>query len=317
MPRSAYEIQMLHGMGEPIERALIGMGHRVRVYTPYGAMLPGMAYLVRRLLENTSNESFLKASTAGHASVGELLRDPEEVGAMFGKSRRAPSPATAGLPPFRNEPPTDFTRPEARLAMRKALDAVKRACDDGPILGPIVGGVALEGGNVVETRDPGDLGRVVSRVRHADLRGAEAAVEAARASWPSWAATPAEDRANVLVRAAELMRRDRHTLAAWEVHECGKPWREADGDVAEAIDFCEFYAREMIRLAGGERRDVPGETNAVEPVARGVVVVIPPWNFPMAIPMGMTAAALVAGNAVVLKPAEQSPMLGGISCIER
>ena len=105
------------------------------------------------------------------------------------------------------------------------------------------------------------------------------------------------------------MRRDRFELAAIEVFECGKPWREADGDVAEAIDFCEFYAREMIRLAEPEHRDVPGETNAIERIARGVVVVIPPWNFPLAIPMGMTAAALVAGNAVILKPAEQSPVI--------
>ncbi len=106
------------------------------------------------------------------------------------------------------------------------------------------------------------------------------------------------------------MRRDRFELAAVEVFECGKPWREADGDIAEAIDFCEFYAREMIRLAEPERRDVPGETNAIERISRGVVVVIPPWNFPLAIPMGMIAAALVAGNTVILKPAEQSPVIG-------
>ena len=101
----------------------------------------------------------------------------------------------------------------------------------------------------------------------------------------------------------------RFELAAWEVYECGKPWREADGDVAEAIDFCEFYAREMIRLAEPRHRDVPGETNFTEHLPRGVAVVIPPWNFPLAIPTGMTVAALVAGNTVVLKPAEQSPVM--------
>jgi RHH-type proline utilization regulon transcriptional repressor/proline dehydrogenase/delta 1-pyrroline-5-carboxylate dehydrogenase len=113
----------------------------------------------------------------------------------------------------------------------------------------------------------------------------------------------------VLTRAAAIFRRRRFDLAAWEVYECGKPWREADGDVAEAIDFCEFYAREMLRLAEPSRRDVPGETNAGAPIARGVAVVIPPWNFPLAIPTGMTVAALVAGNAVVLKPSERSPMM--------
>ena len=105
------------------------------------------------------------------------------------------------------------------------------------------------------------------------------------------------------------MRQRRFELAAWEIFECGKPWREADADVAEAIDFCEFYAREMIRLAEPRRRDVPGETNACEHLPRGVAVVIPPWNFPLAIPCGMTVAALVAGNTVVLKPAEQSPVI--------
>jgi RHH-type proline utilization regulon transcriptional repressor/proline dehydrogenase/delta 1-pyrroline-5-carboxylate dehydrogenase len=105
------------------------------------------------------------------------------------------------------------------------------------------------------------------------------------------------------------MRRDRFLLAAVEVYECGKPWVEADADVAEAIDFCDFYGREMLRLGKGEHHDVPGETNAVEYIGRGVAVVIPPWNFPLAIPTGMTTAALVAGNTVVLKPAEQSPVI--------
>ena len=105
------------------------------------------------------------------------------------------------------------------------------------------------------------------------------------------------------------MRNRRFELAAWEVFECGKPWAEADGDVAEAIDFCEFYAREMIRLAEPRHRDVPGETNFTEHIPRGVAVVIPPWNFPLAIPTGMTVAALVAGNTVILKPAEQSPVI--------
>ena len=102
------------------------------------------------------------------------------------------------------------------------------------------------------------------------------------------------------------MRKRRFELAAWEIFECGKPWAEADGDIAEAIDFCEFYAREMCRLAEPRHVDASGETNYTEPIARGVAVVIPPWNFPLAIPTGMTVAALVTGNTVILKPAEQS-----------
>jgi RHH-type transcriptional regulator, proline utilization regulon repressor / proline dehydrogenase / delta 1-pyrroline-5-carboxylate dehydrogenase len=310
VPREGYEIQMLHGMGEPIQRALVADGYRVRVYTPYGAMLPGMAYLVRRLLENTSNESFLKASTAGRASADVLLRNPEEVGAMWGlksrrKSQAEPPPA---LPPFRNEPVTDFTRPENREAMREALADVRgRLGKSHPL---VLGGKPVVSGGEFESIDPGDTTRVIGRFPRGRPEDAAEAVNLARGeAFARWSATPAGRRADVLVRAAASMRRRRFELAAWEVYECGKPWREADADVAEAIDFCEFYAREMLRLAETTHRDVPGETNAIEHIARGVAVVIPPWNFPLAIPTGMTVAALVAGNTVVLKPSERSPMM--------
>ncbi len=308
------EIQVLHGMGEPLARALAARGVRVRVYTPYGAMLPGMAYLVRRLLENTSNESFLKASTAGKAHWDDLLRDPEEYGRMFGRLNRTtakPILQPQALPAFQNEPPTDFSRVENRLKMQAALASMRDQIEGeggGLACLPVVAGHAIETDDVVNTLDPSDHSRVVAATRMARVVDAEAAVAAARAAFPKWSHTSARERAEVLLRAAEIFRQERFTIAATEVYECGKPWREADGDVAEAIDFCEFYARRMIELAEPRRRDVPGETNEIEHVARGVAVVIPPWNFPLAIPTGMTVAALVAGNTVVLKPAEQSPL---------
>jgi RHH-type proline utilization regulon transcriptional repressor/proline dehydrogenase/delta 1-pyrroline-5-carboxylate dehydrogenase len=309
VPIDGYEVQVLHGMGGPIQRAASGRGNRVRVYTPYGAMLPGMAYLVRRLLENTSNESFLKASSRGVTRVDDLLRDPEEIGSMWSKSARPrPSPApSADLPPFRNEPPTDFTRPEARASMRDALRAVRGQLGTARVAS--IGGVPLDATETFESTDPGDFSRVVARFPRSEPRHAVEAVGVARKAFAAWSNTPAEVRATVLLRAADLFRRRRFELAAWEVYECAKPWREADADVAEAIDFCEFYAREMLRLAAPRRRDVPGETNATEHLARGVAVVIPPWNFPLAIPCGMTVAALVTGNTVVLKPSERSPMM--------
>ena len=309
------EIQVLHGMGEPLAQALASRGVRVRVYTPYGAMLPGMAYLVRRLLENTSNESFLKASTVGRLRWDELLRNPEESGLMFGRSKRAAARASAPpltLPPFQNEPPTDFSRSDNRHKMSAELENVLTqitTAGKNPVCMPTIGGREVATDDLVKTVDPSDKTRVVAVTHMARVEDANAAVAAARAAFPGWSQTPARARAEVLLRAAELMRRDRFALAAWEVYECGKPWREADGDVAEAIDFCEFYARRMIDLAALRHRDVPGETNAIEHVARGVAVVLPPWNFPLAIPTGMTVAALVAGNTVVLKPAEQSPMM--------
>ena len=138
---------------------------------------------------------------------------------------------------------------------------------------------------------------------------AAAAVEAAKAAFPAWRAVAPEQRAALLSKAAAILRRRRFELAAWEVYETAKQWREADADVAEAIDFCEFYGREMIRLAHPQRHDVPGEENQTIYDARGVAVMIAPWNFPMAILCGMTAAALVTGNTAIMKPAEQSPII--------
>ena len=161
----------------------------------------------------------------------------------------------------------------------------------------------------LDSLDPSQSSRVVGHVAWRSVGHAEAAVAAAAAAFPAGRRRSRADRAAVLIEAAAILRKSRFELASWEVYECGKPWAEADADVAEAIDFCEYYAREMIRLAEPRHRDVSGETNYTEPLPRGVAVVIPPWNFPLAIPTGMTVAALVAGNTVVLKPAEQSPVI--------
>jgi RHH-type transcriptional regulator, proline utilization regulon repressor / proline dehydrogenase / delta 1-pyrroline-5-carboxylate dehydrogenase len=309
VPPEGFEAQVLHGMGTPIQRAVAGRGLRVRVYTPYGAMLPGMGYLVRRLLENTSNESFLKTSLSGYAELDDLLKSPEEVGAMWtSRTRSRPAaPEAQPLPPFHNEPLSDFGRPEARAAMSTALGEVRGRL--GGTYHLSVGGVRVAAAESLVSIDPGDFSRVVARFPRCPPAQAGAAVAAAKRASATWSATPAADRVAVLIRAAAIMRGRRCELSAWEVYECAKPWAEADADVAEAIDFCEFYAREMLRLAEPRRRDVPGETNTSEHLARGVAVVIPPWNFPLAIPCGMTVAALVAGNAVVLKPSERSPMM--------
>jgi RHH-type proline utilization regulon transcriptional repressor/proline dehydrogenase/delta 1-pyrroline-5-carboxylate dehydrogenase len=313
LPKSSYELQTLFGMGDAIQKVLVERGHRVRVYTPYGAILPGMAYLVRRLLENTSNESFLKASLAERAPIDDLLRNPEELGAMLTRKRKpkadsAVSLARAPHPPFRNEPPLDFARAPDRESMRRAIESVRLQLGRSYPLS--IGGHEIHTeGRRLDSLDPGHSSRIVGQVALADVRQAEAAVAAARKAFPAWSATPPENRAAVLFEAARIMRARRFELAAWEVFECGKPWAEADGDIAEAIDFCEYYAREMCRLAQPRHCDAAGETNYTEPIARGVAVATPPWNFPLAIPTGMTVAALVTGNTVVLKPAEQSPVI--------
>jgi RHH-type proline utilization regulon transcriptional repressor/proline dehydrogenase/delta 1-pyrroline-5-carboxylate dehydrogenase len=164
---------------------------------------------------------------------------------------------------------------------------------------------AIEG---LESTDPGAPDRLVARAGRAGPAEADAAVVAAATGAAEWAARPAAERAEVLVTAAALLRERRLELAGLEVRECAKPWPEADSDVCEAIDFLEYYARGAVELERGPALlQAPGERNELRYVPRGVVAVISPWNFPLAIPAGMTAAALATGNAVVLKPAEQSP----------
>jgi RHH-type transcriptional regulator, proline utilization regulon repressor / proline dehydrogenase / delta 1-pyrroline-5-carboxylate dehydrogenase len=307
LPKDSYEIQMLYGMAEPIKDALVSMGHRVRVYTPYGQMLPGMAYLVRRLLENTANESFLRASFVEHISEERLLMHPVVKGQnAVGNGKADESGGSPAV--FRNEPLADFSREEARQAMRRALDEVRsQFAETYPL---VIGNSPRSTAEIIDSINPSRIGEVVGRCGRATVTQAEEAIAAARSAFPAWSATDPQRRAAYFHQAAKVMRRRRFELAAWEVYECGKQWREADADVAEAIDYCNYYAEEMLRLAQPQRRDVPGEENAYFYHPRGVAIVIAPWNFPLAILCGMTVAALVTGNTAVMKPAEQSSVIG-------
>jgi RHH-type proline utilization regulon transcriptional repressor/proline dehydrogenase/delta 1-pyrroline-5-carboxylate dehydrogenase len=305
VPAGSYEIQTLYGMADPIKEALVSLGQRVRVYTPYGQLLPGMAYLVRRLLENTSNESFLRASFIEHVSEEQLLMNPLRKSTATLRNTRHGADNTDA---FRNEPLADFSRADARQAMRRALEEVEGQLGRSY---PIVIGSAAQNSELwIDSLNPSHARQVVGRCGRATVAQAEQAIAVARAAFPEWRETDPKVRADYLFRAAEVLRRRRFELAAWEVYECGKQWRESDADVAEAIDYCEYYGREMLRLAGPRHRDLPGEENLYFYEPRGVTVVIAPWNFPLAILCGMTTAALVTGNTVIMKPAEQSSVIG-------
>jgi RHH-type proline utilization regulon transcriptional repressor/proline dehydrogenase/delta 1-pyrroline-5-carboxylate dehydrogenase len=214
------------------------------------------------------------------------------------------------LPPFVNEPILELRRSEARKALSAGMAALEPRL---PMRVPmLIGGEQVTGDALVST-DPGAPDRIVALAPRATPADAARAIEVAAAFAPRWAATPAADRAAALVRAAAWMRERRHELAALAVRECAKPWAEADGDVAEAIDFLEYYARGAVALdRGATIIQVPGEKNTMRYAARGVCAVIAPWNFPLAIPTGMTCAALASGNTAVLKPAEQSPGCGAM-----
>jgi RHH-type proline utilization regulon transcriptional repressor/proline dehydrogenase/delta 1-pyrroline-5-carboxylate dehydrogenase len=215
-----------------------------------------------------------------------------------------PSPARASPAPRRR------ASVAASQACAPAVARARAACQSPPLVPVVIGGERTEPADRFDRRDPSAHERVVARICAATAADARRAVETAHAAQPAWQAAGVHRRADVLRAAAAIMRARRFDLAALQVFEVGKPWREADADVAEAIDFCEYYAREAERLFAPRRVDVPGEENATTHLPRGVAVVIAPWNFPLAILCGMTAAALVTGNAVVMKPAEQSSLTG-------
>ncbi len=301
LPPGSFEFQMLYGMGEPVRRVLRKMGHRVRVYAAVGELIPGMAYLVRRLLENTSNESFVRQFFAEKRSFEELIRPPQRTTPGSG---HAPSGKA-----FRNEPPLDFSEAGNREKMK---DALKRVRGELNRRYPLAGGngEAMAGVEAVSV-NPANPSEVVGRVSLAGTKEAERAIQPAREAWATWRAVSPRGRAEYLFRAAEELRKKRFELAALEVYEVGKTWKDADGDVTEAIDYLEYYGREMEKLGAPVRLgDYSGEVNDYGYEPRGIGVVIAPWNFPLAIPAGMVSAGIVAGNCVIFKPSGLSPVTG-------
>lgn len=261
-----------------------------------------MAYLVRRLLENSSNEGFLASRFTLGKSADELLQNPADLSRKTVKEQ----PVTRS---FLNFPHLDFARHEVRIAFSTALKKVSsRLGRKWPL---VIGGEPVKTRDTIPSLNPADPSIIIGTVSKGEPRHAALAIEAARATAPQWARTNPAERARIIDRTADLIEEKRYELAALEVLEAGKNWSEADADVAEAVDFCRFYACEMRRLASPVlTQDIPGEENLQHWLPRGVGVVIAPWNFPLAILCGMTVAALVTGNTVVMKPAEQTPVLG-------
>jgi RHH-type transcriptional regulator, proline utilization regulon repressor / proline dehydrogenase / delta 1-pyrroline-5-carboxylate dehydrogenase len=302
VPSGAYEVQMLYGMAGELAQVFHELGQRVRIYTPFGQLIPGMAYLVRRLLENTSNDSFLRHSYAEDLSIEDLLMKPADV------AKKAPPVKVPPTPSFVNEPHIDFGIPTNQKLMTQALESV--ADELGQDYGLVIAGKTILNRPLQSSFNPSQRDQVIGRIAMATADDALNAVETARRAFPTWSRTAVQYRAEYLELIAREMRQRRFELAAWQVYEVGKPWAEADADVAEAIDFCMYYAQEMRRRETPQQFDLPGEENEYFYRPRGVAVVIAPWNFPLAILTGMVAAALVTGNTVVMKPAEQSSVIG-------
>ena len=327
LPRTAYEIQMLYGMAEPIKKALVEMGFRVREYAPIGDLLPGMAYLVRRLLENTSNESWLRGKFAENLTPKDLLKDPSLKGigsaaqagvtasnaassSLAGAVAGASTGATAGanILSFRNEPYKDFAIDSNRSSMMAALAlARKEMSKSWPV---IIDNKEIKTDTLFERTNPSKPSEILGKSFFASEKEAEQAVVSAKKAMMSWKKVPTQERANYLFKLADKMEQKRWKLIATQVLEVGKPWAEADADVAEAIDFCRYYAYAMLDMEKPKRAGhAPGEHSIYHYQPRGITLVIAPWNFPLAILAGMVAAAAVAGNSVIMKPAEQSTLV--------
>ena len=209
---------------------------------------------------------------------------------------------------FRNEALTDFSQEENARAMREAVERVRGELGrEYPL---VIGGERVTSGQTLESYNPARRTEVVGRFQKATQELAGRAVETANETFRTWSRVPPEERAELLFRVAALLRERRHYFSAWMVFEVAKTWAEADGDTAEAIDFCEFYAREMLRYAAPQPLvKIEGEENELVYLPLGVGVVIPPWNFPLAIMAGMTVASVVTGNTVVLKPSSDAPTI--------
>lgn len=302
LAKDRIEFQLLYGMGETIHAAIAARGYPVRIYTPVGELVPGMGYLVRRLLENTANDSFLRKDFISTPRPEDLLDPPHaRAGPRPGGRRRATH--------WHGEPPANFASAEQRRRMAQALVEVRgQRAAHVPLM---IDGAEVRAAAEQTVRNPALGDHVLGYVSNATAADSDRAVAVALRQQRVWEATGARERIACLRRAATLMRQQRDVLAAWEVFEVGKTWREADADVVEAIDYLEYYGDRMEVLAQGRPlAQAPGERNSYTYMPRGVAVVIAPWNFPLAIPTGMVSAALVTGNAVIFKPAEQSSIIG-------
>ncbi len=304
-----FEFQRLHGMGEVLYEALLAEapGAACRVYAPVGSHRELLAYLVRRLLENGANSSFVAVAADPNVPVEAILKRPQAwIGDVaHARHRQIPLPRDLYRPERANSTGVEFGD---RAALAALLAEVKRATPKDAQAAPLIDGASRGSASrpVVSPIDGSTIGSVIE----ADAATAQAAMAAAQAGFLAWAAVPVERRAEILERAAELLETSRGRLIALAQIEGGKTLDDAVSEVREAVDYCRYYAAQARRTLAPQPMPGPtGESNALTYRGRGVFVCVSPWNFPLAIFLGQVSAALVAGNAVVAKPAEQTPLI--------
>lgn len=300
-----FEFQMLYGMARSLHPVIPALGYPLRLYVPFGDPLPGMAYLVRRLLENSTSQSFEQLNFS-QLNRQELLSPPKP--SSSGNRRPSNRSVLPSQPSsFKNEALYRFVDPLQRKKFAETVVSVESNL--GETYSIKIDGREIDSDVYIESINPAHPRQLVGRVASANSGHVDKAIDGAQTAFSQWSRCSVEHRAALLLNAVELLRKRRMAFAALEIFEAGKTWREADANVTEAIDFLEYYAREAIGIMTPDRKNVPGESNLLWYRPRGVGVIIPPWNFPLAIMAGMVSAAIVTGNTVILKPSSQTPVI--------
>jgi RHH-type proline utilization regulon transcriptional repressor/proline dehydrogenase/delta 1-pyrroline-5-carboxylate dehydrogenase len=308
-----FEFQRLYGMGEALYEALLAdlPDAACRVYAPVGGHRDLLAYLVRRLLENGANSSFVSVAADPRVPAADILRRPQSwiAGPQAARSSKIPLPRDIYLPERRGAAGVEFGD---RASLDALLDEVRAGARSPDIAAPLLDGIALPG-RERPVFSPID-GQIIGVVREADDAIVNAAMAAAAAGFPAWAATPLDERAAMLERGADRLEVNRGRLIALLQSEGGKTLDDALAELREAVDYCRYYAAQArTSLAPQSMPGPTGESNELRYRGRGVFVCISPWNFPLAIFLGQVTAALVAGNTVVAKPAEQTPLIAALA----
>ncbi len=308
-----FEFQRLYGMGDALYDALLAElpAAACRVYAPVGGHRDLLAYLVRRLLENGANSSFVSVAADPSVPIEQILRRPQRwiAGPQAARNPKIPLPRDLYLPERKNSAGTEFGE---RASLDALIGEVRAGIRASAEAAPLIDGIALPG---IERRVVSPIdGRPIGAVREADEAIVLAAMAAAAAGFPAWAATSHQERAKALERAADRLEQSRGALLALLQNEAGKTLDDALAELREAVDYCRYYAAQARTSLAPQAMPGPtGESNELRYRGRGVFVCISPWNFPLAIFLGQVTAALAAGNAVVAKPAEQTPLVAALA----
>ncbi|NQY80959.1 MAG: bifunctional proline dehydrogenase/L-glutamate gamma-semialdehyde dehydrogenase [Candidatus Caenarcaniphilales bacterium] len=309
LDKSEFEFQFLYGMLDPIKFHLKEQGYQVNVYLPFGDLIEGMAYLVRRLLENTANNSFVYQSINDKQSIETLLQAPVK------NSEKEDLPDLAvntnSIESFTNAANLDFSKRNDCERISDAIEKIETKVMDSPFNAySIINSQKKKTEKIIDSINPGNTNQVLAKVHFASIDDLNSAIEYSEESFKFWKKVPWQERVEILESFAKKIEEKRDYYNAITILEAAKPWEEADAEISEAVDFLNYYAKQARELFSSSRlRSFPGEDNQNIYQSIGIAGIISPWNFPFAIMLGMTSAALVAGNTAIVKPSENTSLV--------